>query len=301
MSAEPTANPVRAIRAAAVVLLATVVLAGCAGQRSAPQTRPAEVEEPAAEEAPATAQTALDEFLWEMQETPPAVEVMPEPAPDEMTATDAVSDSPLDELAEVEPEPTRRERARMRKMAAPREPKFDIPIEMNDRVQIWIDRYSRRHKSSFEAGLGRSGRHLERFREIFAEAGLPRDLVYMAHVESGYKTSAYSRAHARGIFQFISATGRRYGLRVDYWADERADPEKSARAAAAYMKDLYELFGDWYLALAAYNAGEGKIRRALARSGEKDFWGIARTRYIRTETKNHIPAILAATLLSPQG
>jgi membrane-bound lytic murein transglycosylase D len=122
----------------------------------------------------------------------------------------------------------------------------------------------------------------------------------MAHVESGYKTSAYSRAHARGIFQFIASTGRRYGLRVDYWADERADPEKSARAAARYMRDLYAEFGDWYLAFAAYNAGEGKIRRAIARTGTRDFWAIARTNYIRRETKNHIPAILAATLLSKE-
>jgi membrane-bound lytic murein transglycosylase D len=120
----------------------------------------------------------------------------------------------------------------------------------------------------------------------------------MAHVESAYKTTAYSRARARGIFQFMAATGRRYGLRIDYWVDERLDPEHSARAATAYLKDLYAEFGDWYLALAAYNAGEGKIRSALRRSGEDDFWGIARTRYIRRETKNYVPAILAAVMIS---
>jgi membrane-bound lytic murein transglycosylase D len=138
------------------------------------------------------------------------------------------------------------------------------------------------------------------FRRIFAEAGLPQDLVYMAHVESAYKTTAYSRARAKGIFQFISSTGRRYGLRIDYWVDERSDPEKSARAATAYLTDLYEEFGDWYLALAAYNGGEGRIRYALRRSGKKDFWGIARTRYIRRETRNYVPAILAATLISKE-
>jgi membrane-bound lytic murein transglycosylase D len=230
-------------------------------------------------------------------ETPPAVELLPEVAPDEMTDADPVSASPLDDLAEAAPEPTAEELARAAELTLPAEPTFDIPIEINDRVRAWIDRYSRAHKTSFEAGMRRSGRYMARFREIFAEEGVPQDVVYMAHVESGFKTSAYSRAHARGIFQFISGTARRYGLRVDYWADERADPEKSARAAARYMKDLYDEFGDWYLAFAGYNAGEGKIRRAIARTGKRDFWSIARTRYIRRETKNHIPAILAATLL----
>ena len=137
------------------------------------------------------------------------------------------------------------------------------------------------------------------FRRIFAEAGLPRDLVFMAHVESGYKTTAYSRARAKGIFQFISATGRRYGLRIDYWVDERSDPEKSARASAAYMKDLYDEFGDYYLALAAYNAGEGRVRRAVRRSGSKDFWKISKTsRHLRRETRSYVPAILAATMIS---
>jgi membrane-bound lytic murein transglycosylase D len=122
----------------------------------------------------------------------------------------------------------------------------------------------------------------------------------MAHVESAYKTTAYSRARARGVWQFIAATGRRYGLRIDYWADDRLDPEKSARAAAAYLKDLYAEFGDWYLALAGYNAGEGKIRRAIKRTGKKDFWAIANTRYIRRETKNYVPAIIAATMISKE-
>ena len=145
--------------------------------------------------------------------------------------------------------------------------------------------------------MRRSGKYMERFREIFAEEGVPKDLVHMAHVESGFKTSAYSRAHAKGIFQFISGTARNYGLRVDYWADERSDPEKSARAAAQYMKRLYDEFEDWNLSVAAYNAGEGKVRSAIRRSGSRDFWKLAKTRYLRRETKNHVPAVLAATLI----
>jgi membrane-bound lytic murein transglycosylase D len=218
----------------------------------------------------------------------------------EPNETEPITDSPLDELAAIDPDVSLEALEEERDRVTDAPPTFDIPIEVNDRVLSWVELYSGRMKRSFEIGLARSGRYLETFREIFREAGLPQDLVYMAHVESGYKATAYSRAHARGIFQFMAPTARRYGLRVDYWVDERADPEKSAQAAAAYMKDLYAEFGDWYLALAAYNAGEGKIRRAISRSGRRDFWGIARTNYIRRETKNHVPAILAATLLSKE-
>ena len=135
---------------------------------------------------------------------------------------------------------------------------------------------------------------------MFEQAGIPKDLVYMAHVESAFKTNAYSRAKAKGIYQFIAATGRRYGLRIDSWVDERSDPEKSARAAAAYLKDLYGMFGDWYLALAAYNAGEGKIQRSLAKTRKDDFWSLASTRSLRAETRHYVPAILAATLIAKQ-
>ncbi|UCF67331.1 MAG: LysM peptidoglycan-binding domain-containing protein [Acidobacteriota bacterium] len=174
----------------------------------------------------------------------------------------------------------------------------DYPVIINDRVIAWIEAYTGHHRDFIAASLARSGAFVERFREIFAEEGIPQDLVYMAHVESGFKTSAYSRAHAKGIFQFISSTGRRYGLRVDWWVDERSDPERSCRAAAAYLRDLYAEFGDWYLALAAYNGGEGRVRRAIRRAGTKDFWTLAKRRFFRRETRNYVPAILAATLIA---
>jgi membrane-bound lytic murein transglycosylase D len=286
------------------VLVLSLVLAGCASPRSRPETNPAQITLPDAAPSDVPVATDIDVPADDVSEVvgadQPAIEALPDPESDEWFGSYPVTPSPLDVLAEVDPEAAPDELEHRRDLVADEAPTFDIPIEVNDRVHAWVDRYSRQHKDSFEAGLKRSGRYIEMFREIFAEEGIPQDLVYMAHVESGYKTSAYSRAHARGIFQFIASTARRYGLRVDYWADERADPERSARAAARYMKDLYAEFGDWYLALAAYNAGEGKIRRAIARTGRRDFWGIARTRYIRRETKNHIPAIIAATLLSKE-
>ena len=135
-------------------------------------------------------------------------------------------------------------------------------------------------------------------KQIFREEGLPQDLVYIALVESGYKPHALSRARAKGIWQFIRSTGRLYGLRVDWWVDQRCDPEKATRAAAKHLKDLYQQFGDWYLAMASYNGGANRVERAIKRLKTKDFWRIAKTRYIKRETKNYVPAILAAIMIS---
>lgn len=291
-------------------LLAT---AGCAvGQRPAEVTpRTEQAAETAGAESPGEPETGLYDETTDA-ESAAVAEGDAEPIGDEVAAFDEAHDltedealpgeevtvSPLDELGEVaaEYDPTDVE-APIEPVEAI-EPVFDIPIVTNDKVLFWLDYYGTRRHDSFKTGLVRSGRFIPMFRRIFEEAGLPQDLVYMAHVESAYKTTAYSKAHARGIFQFIAATGKRYGLRIDYWADDRLDPEKSAHAAAAYLTDLYEEFGDWYLAMAAYNAGEGRIRRAIARSGSRDFWTIARSKHIHRETKNYVPAIIAATMIS---
>src|SRR5262249_5979053 len=179
-------------------------------------------------------------------------------------------------------------------------PGFDIPMILNDRVVAYVDYFTTRHKELFGMSLDRSTQYVATFQRVFEQAGIPKDLVYMAHVESAFKTNAYSRAKAKGIFQFISGTGRRYGLRIDSWIDERSDPQKSAQAAAAYLKDLHEMFGDWYLALAAYNAGEGKIQRSITKTGKNDFWSLASTKSLRRETRDYVPAILAATLIAKQ-
>jgi membrane-bound lytic murein transglycosylase D len=135
-------------------------------------------------------------------------------------------------------------------------------------------------------------------KELLREKGLPEDLVYLALIESGYNPRAYSRRKAMGLWQFRYHTGKRYGLRVDWWIDERKDPVKSTVAAAQYLKDLYDRFECWYLAAAGYNAGEGKISRAIKRYKTEDFWELTTYPYLKRETKNFIPKMLAAALIA---
>lgn len=175
---------------------------------------------------------------------------------------------------------------------------YDLPIEMNKRVEAVIDMFQDRRRDWFQSALRRSGRYIDYAREVFREEGLPQDLVYLAMVESAFKPRAVSRAGARGVWQFMHGTGRLYGLRRDYWVDERFDPEKSTRAAAEHLRDLYEEFEDWYLVMAAYNAGPNKVKRAIARTGSRDFWQLSRTRYLRRETKSYVPLILATVVIA---
>jgi membrane-bound lytic murein transglycosylase D len=185
-----------------------------------------------------------------------------------------------------------------RAVAAVESETLDLPIELNEPVLSCIDLYQGRLRPWFETALSRGQQYMPRIREVFAEEGIPRDLAYVALVESAFKTTAYSRAKAKGVWQFISATGKRYGLAVDWWVDERSDPDKATRAAARYLKDLHALFGDWNLALAGYNAGEGKVLRAMRRYKTDDFWTLRQTKGLRRETKNYVPLIHAAVVLA---
>ena len=207
--------------------------------------------------------------------------------------------SPLDELKDIttylSPEEAEKERQKIQQVVG--RISYDIPVTLNPRVLAYIEAFQTRLRGEFEAGLKRSGAYLPMIKKTFREAGLPEDLAYMAHQESAFKVNAFSRARAKGMWQFMSFTGRKYGLKSDLWVDERGDFEKATRAAAMYLKDLHERYGDWHLAMAAYNAGEGKIDRALARAHAKDYWALLKTRYIRTETKWYVPAILASILI----
>jgi len=136
--------------------------------------------------------------------------------------------------------------------------------------------------------------------DVFRQKGLPEELVFTAMIESGFNPVAVSRVGAKGLWQFMAPTARRYGLRVDQWLDERLDPEKSTVAAANYLKDLYAIFGSWELSQAAYNAGEMKILRAIEGTGTRDFWSLTRSRLLRDETKNFVPAIHAMTIIGQE-
>lgn len=171
---------------------------------------------------------------------------------------------------------------------------FDMPVVRNPPVERFIKTFSEDLTHIIGPGLEKSTAYLPMIREIFAEYELPLDLGYLPLIESGFRTHAHSRADAVGLWQFIEGTARLYDLKVDWWIDERRDPEKATRAAARFLKDLYEEFGDWNLALSAYNAGPGRVRRALRRTGGKrDFWLMASRRYLPRETRGYVPAFMA--------
>ena len=183
--------------------------------------------------------------------------------------------------------------------AALRQGNFDIPIDVNGSVATSLEYFLNRGRSYFEEALVRSGLYRPIIEQIFREEELPFDLINLALIESAFKVQAVSRARARGLWQFMQGTGARYGLKVTSDIDERSDPEKSTRAAATYLKELYEMFGDWNLVLAAYNWGEGNVRRLIERTGVTDFWELASVpRRMPAETRKHVPLILASAILS---
>lgn len=166
------------------------------------------------------------------------------------------------------------------------------------KIEKKINLFSDRLKEKFSIWLSRSTKYIETMKEILVEKGLPEDLVYLPLIESGFNVNARSPAKAVGPWQFIESTGRRYGLTINWWIDERKDPIKSTIAAAEYLKDLYKMFGDWSLALAAYNAGEGRVGKAVSRIGEYDYWNLLNTRYLPKETKDYVPKYIAAITIA---
>jgi peptidoglycan lytic transglycosylase D len=173
----------------------------------------------------------------------------------------------------------------------------DYPVVDNDRVQYFVERFTGDRRTVVGRWFSRSSLYREMVLRVFRDHGLPDDLTFTAMIESGFDPGAVSRVGAKGLWQFMAPTARLYGLRVDRWVDERLDPEKSTVAAAAYLGDLYTQFGSWFLAQAAYNAGEVKVTRAIRLSRTTDFWELARGRHLRRETKDFVPSILAITLI----
>lgn len=175
---------------------------------------------------------------------------------------------------------------------------FDIPVIYNEDVAKFIRYFTGKGRKHFQKWLERSKKYKDLLIEIIKESKLPQDTIYLAMIESGFSPFALSRSGAAGIWQFIPSTARRYGLRVDFWVDERRDPERSTYAAVAYLKNLYRYFGSWWLAWAAYNAGEGRIIRAISKAKTDDFWEISDRRFIRRETRQYVPKLMAAALIT---
>jgi membrane-bound lytic murein transglycosylase D len=222
------------------------------------------------------------------------------PADDSMQEQQSTP-APIDEIAEVPvpetetPDPTLVGRAEREVQAV----SHDMPLTVNDRVLMYLKYFqSPRGSAIVETGLRRAGRYRDMVERVLREEGMPQDLIYLAQAESAFQPQAVSKAGARGMWQFMAFSGRKYGLTKNTWVDERQDPEQATRAAARYLRALYDEFGDWYLAMAAYNSGAGTIEHAVEHTGYSDFWELYHRNVLPKETQNYVPIILALTLIS---
>lgn len=177
-------------------------------------------------------------------------------------------------------------------------PVFDFPVTYNHAVKNWIKHFQTRGKRSFKTWLERSSRYAPYIQKELEKNDIPQDLLYVAMIESGFSPRAHSSANAVGIWQFIAPTARRYGLKVNWWVDERKNFTKATHAAIRYKKDLYKMFHSWHLVSASYNTGENRIARLIKKHGTNSFWELAEKKTLSNETINYVPKIIAATLIA---
>ena len=179
---------------------------------------------------------------------------------------------------------------------------FDVPVAYNSRVKYWIEFFQTSGRGWFQKWLERSSCYLPLLQKTLKKNGLPQDLAYIAMIESGFSSQASSAAKAVGPWQFVRETGKRYGLKVTWWLDERRDFQKSTEAASKYFRRMYSMFHNWYLVAAGYNTGENRIKRAIEKHGTNNFWKIAQKKDLEEETKDYVPKFIAALLIakSPQ-
>lgn len=175
---------------------------------------------------------------------------------------------------------------------------FDLPVTYNPKVSQWISFFQDRGKVWFRDWLERASKYMPYIQRELKEAGLPQDLAFMVMIESGFAANAVSHADAVGPWQFIQPTGQRYGLRVNWWLDERRDLKKSTLAAIRYIRDLHAEFGSWYLVAASYNMGENGLRRQINKHKTKDFWALSRLKALPKETIDYVPKILAVMMIT---
>ena len=204
--------------------------------------------------------------------------------------------APIDEANEVTPPVD--ENVKAKAEAEIKSTHSDLPLMMTDQVAGYINYFSNRGRGTLERALVRSGLYEDMIRQTLKQEGVPQDLIYLAQAESGFHPLAVSRAGARGIWQFMASRAKGYGLERSWWMDERQDPEKATRAAARHLRDLYNQFGDWYLAMAAYNSGPGTVQSAVKRTGYADFWELYRRNVLPKETRNYVPIIIAVTIMA---
>ncbi len=207
--------------------------------------------------------------------------------------------APIDEIADLTTLPAGDPRLAQKAVAELMKVPHDMPLCVNDSVLQYLSYFqTERGRLIVETGLRRAGRYREMIRRVLKEEGMPQDLIYLAQAESAFQPQAVSRAGARGIWQFMPFRGQEYGLDRSWWVDERSDPEKATRAAAHHLRDLYGMFGDWYLVMAAYNSGPGNVAKAVERTGYADFWELQKRNVLPTQTKNYVPIILALALVA---
>jgi membrane-bound lytic murein transglycosylase D len=204
--------------------------------------------------------------------------------------------APIDEANELTPAVDQNVKAKAE--AEIKSTRSGLPLVMTDQVAGYINYYSNRGRGTLERALARSGRYEDMIRRTLQEEGVPQELIYLAQAESGFHPLAVSRAGARGMWQFMGSRAKGYGLERSWWVDDRQDPEKATRAAAHHLKDLYNEFGDWYLAMAAYNSGPGTVQSAVKRTGYADFWELYRRNVLPKETRNYVPIIVAVTIMA---
>jgi membrane-bound lytic murein transglycosylase D len=204
--------------------------------------------------------------------------------------------APIDEANEVTP--TVDPKIKAKAEAEVRFTHSGLPLVMTDQVAGFINYFSNRGRGTLERALARSGRYEDMIHRVLREEGVPLELIYLAQAESGFHPLAVSRAGARGMWQFMASRAKGYGLERSWWVDDRQDPEKATRAAARHLKDLYNQFGDWYLAMAAYNSGPGTVQSAVKRTGYADFWELYRRNVLPKETRNYVPIIVAVTIMA---
>lgn len=175
---------------------------------------------------------------------------------------------------------------------------FDLPVTYNHKVSTWITYFQDKGKFWFRDWLERSSKYMPFIQKELKSAGLPQDLAFMVMIESGFMPNAISHAEAVGPWQFMPATGQRYGLKQNWWLDERRDFKKSTLAAIRYLKDLHQEFGSWYLVAASYNMGENGLRRQIQKYKTRDFWVLSRLGALPQETVDYVPKILAVMMIS---